>query len=223
MMRTQTRISAWRTRASLALGIWALGLNVTVLADDAGQWDQKKKMELTSTTFADGEVLPISMIYESANPDGTNACSVDGSTGGNTSPELAWTNAPRDTRSFAVVLYDTTAAFTHWGIYNISPERRSLPANAGAPTSKFGRQIENDFFLGTNGYDGPCPPAVQPFVHHYVFTVYALDTSLELKGSTNFPASAETLYHALIRAGQEGHILASASIAGLYSVVAPAD
>ena len=113
MMTTQTRISAWRTRASLALGIWAIGLNVTVLADDAGQWDQKKKMELTSTTFADGGVLPISMIYESPNPDGTNACSVDGSTGGNTSPELAWTNAPRDTRSFAVVLYDTTAAFTH--------------------------------------------------------------------------------------------------------------
>jgi hypothetical protein len=196
---------------------------VTLLADDAGQWDQKKKMELTSTTFADGGVLPISMIYESPNPDGTNACSVDGSTGGNTSPELAWTNAPRDARSFAVVLYDTTAAFTHWGIYNISPERRSLPTNAGAPTSKFGQQIENDFFLGTNGYDGPCPPAVQPSVHHYVFTVYALDTSLELPGSTDFPAAAETLYQALIRAGQEGHILASASITGLYSVVAAAD
>jgi Raf kinase inhibitor-like YbhB/YbcL family protein len=222
MMRTQTRISAWRTRASLALGIWAIGLSVTVLADDAGQRDQKK-MELTSTIFTDGGVLPISMTREFANPDGTNACSVDGSPGGNTSPELAWTNAPQDTRSFSVVVYDTTAAFTHWGIYNISPERRGLPANAGIPTSKFGQQIENDFFLGTNGYDGPCPPAVQPFVHHYVFTVYALDKSLELEGSANFPASAETLYHALIRAGREGHILASASITGLYSVVAGAD
>ena len=218
---TTTRTNSLRLRmlASLALGIWAVSLNVTALADDAEPWD-KKKMELTSTTFTDGSVLPISMIFESPNAQGTNACSIDGSPGSNTSPELSWTNAPRGTQTFAVVLYDTTAAFTHWGIYNISRERRELPANAGAPTSTFGQQIENDFFLGTNGYDGPCPPAVQPFVHHYVFTVYALDTSLELKGSANFPASAETLYHALIRAGREGHILASASIAGLYSVVA---
>jgi Raf kinase inhibitor-like YbhB/YbcL family protein len=221
---TTTRTYGLRlpTLAGLALGIWAIGNNVTALAEDAEQWDQKK-MELNSTAFNDGGVLPISMIFESPNAQGTNACSIDGSPGGNTSPELSWRNVPRGTLTFAVVLYDTTAAFTHWGIYNISRERRELPANAGAPTSTFGQQIENDFFLGTNGYDGPCPPAVQPVVHHYVFTVYALDTSLELKGSANFPAAAETLYHALIRAGREGHILASASITGLYSVVASAD
>jgi Raf kinase inhibitor-like YbhB/YbcL family protein len=180
-------------------------------------------MEVHSTTFTDGGELPISMIFESPNANGTNACSVDGSAGGNTSPELSWTNAPRGTETFAVVIYDITAAFTHWGIYNISRERRELPANAGAPTSTLGQQIENDFFLGTNGYDGPCPPAVQPFVHHYLFTVYALDTSLEVKGSANFPAAAETLYHALIRAGREGHILDSATITGLYSVVESAE
>jgi Raf kinase inhibitor-like YbhB/YbcL family protein len=222
MTTTRTWGLASRSLVGLALGAWALGLNLCALAEDARQADEKR-MELKSTTFTDGGVLSISMIFESPNPDGTNRCSVDGSPGGNTSPELLWTNAPRDTQSFAVVAYDTTAAFTHWGIYNISREHRELPANAGVSTSKFGRQIENDFFLGTNGYDGPCPPPVQPFVHHYVFTVYALDTFLDLEGSTNFPASAETLYHALIRAGRESHILASASITGLYSVVAPAD
>ncbi len=219
---TTTWTYGLRTLAGLALSIWGIGLNVTALAGEAEQWDQKK-MELHSTTFTDGGVLPISMIFESSNAQGANACSIDGSPGGNTSPELSWTDAPRGTQTFAVVLYDTTAAFTHWGIYNISRERRELPANAGVPTSALGQQIENDFFLGANGYDGPCPPAVQPFAHHYVFTVYALDTSLELKGSTNFPAAAETLYHALLRAGREGHILASASITGLYSVVATAE
>jgi hypothetical protein len=43
------------------------------------------------------------------------------------------------------------------------------------------------------------------------------------KGSASFAAAAETLHHALIRAGREGHKLVSASITGLYSVVAPAD
>ena len=173
--------------------------------------------------FSDGGVLPISMIFESATSSGTNACSVDGSTGGNTSPELSWRHAPPGTRTFAVVMYDTTASFTHWGIYNISRALRELPANAGTPTSTDGQQIEDDFYLGTNGYNGPCPPAEQPYVHHYVFTVYALDKALELPGSTNFPPVAETLFQALIRAGQEGHILASASITGLYSIVPGAD
>jgi Raf kinase inhibitor-like YbhB/YbcL family protein len=210
------------THLGLAGALAGLALSVTALAEDAGQRDHQS-MELSSSTFTDGGVLPISMIFESATSSGTNACSVDGSTGGNTSPELSWTHAPPGTKTFAVVMYDTTAAFTHWGIYNISRELRELPANAGTATSTYGPQIEDDFFLGTNGYNGPCPPAEQPYVHHYVFTVYALDKSLQLPGSTNFPPVAETLFQALIRAGQEGHILASASIVGLYAVVAGAD
>jgi phosphatidylethanolamine-binding protein (PEBP) family uncharacterized protein len=50
-----------------------------------------------------------------------------------------------------------------------------------------------------------------------VFTLYALDIELNLPRSVNFPATAETLYQALIEAGRHDHILASASITGLYS------
>jgi phosphatidylethanolamine-binding protein (PEBP) family uncharacterized protein len=60
-------------------------------------------------------------------------------------------------------------------------------------------------------------PNFPPNVHPYVFTVYALDQELELFSSTNFPATADTLYNALVKAGERGHILASASITGLYS------
>jgi phosphatidylethanolamine-binding protein (PEBP) family uncharacterized protein len=35
--------------------------------------------------------------------NGINVCTVDGKPGGNESPELAWTNVPRGTRSFVVV------------------------------------------------------------------------------------------------------------------------
>jgi phosphatidylethanolamine-binding protein (PEBP) family uncharacterized protein len=61
-----------------------------------------------------------------------------------------------------------------------------------------------------------------PNVHDYVFTVYALDTELKLSSSANFPANAETLYHALIQAGRDGHILDSASLTGFFSST-PAD
>jgi len=102
-------------------------------------------------------------------------------------------------------------------MYNIPPNLTGLPEGAGATGSQYGEQVVNDFFTGAE-YDGPCPPAnVVPYVHHYVFTVYALDIELKLKSSTNFPANAETLYHALIEAARNQHILASANLTGLYS------
>lgn len=182
--------------------------------------DSQHPFHLTSRTFQNNGNLPLSMILN--NPvNGANVCTVDGSPGGDQSPQLSWGHAKPGTLSFVVVAYDTTAAFTHWGMYNISPTRTGLPENAGVAGSKYGQQVFNDFFAGPE-YDGPCPPAgVKPFVHHYVFTVYALDIVLNLPGSANFPPSAETLYQALIRAGRDRHILESSSITGLYSTTPP--
>lgn len=172
--------------------------------------------QVSSTTFVNGATLPLSMINNII-VNGSNSCSLDGSPGGNESPELSWTAAPAATASFVVTTYDTTAAFTHWGMYNISPTATGLPENAGVPGSAYGEQVFNDFFVGKE-YDGPCPPkGYKPYAHHYVFTVYALDIVLHLSSSPNFPANAETLYQALIKAGKEDHILASASISGFYS------
>lgn len=171
---------------------------------------------LSSTTFDNNQILPISAIHNIIS-NNVNVCSINGAPGGNRSPELSWTGAPRGTATFVVSVYDVTAGFTHWGMYNIPGYRTGLPENAGAAGSSFGMQVFNDFFDGAQ-YDGPCPPAnVAPFLHHYVFTVYALDIALSLPGSANFPAGAETLYQALIQAGRHGHILASASLTGLYS------
>lgn len=177
------------------------------------------KFRLSSTTFANKATLPLSTIHNMLE-NGVNICSINGSPGGNQSPELSWTSPPRDTRSLVVVLYDVTAAFTHWGMYNISPTLTGLPENAGAAGSVYGDQIVNDFPAAE--YDGPCPPpGVAPFVHEYVFTVYALATKLNLPSSTNFPANAETLYQALINSGRDGDILDSASLVGFYSTTPP--
>ena len=131
-----------------------------------------KRFRVTSSTFANNAALPINAIHNII-VNNVNVCSIDGSPGGNQSPELSW------------------------------------------------QQVFNDFFIAPE-YDGPCPPAnVVPFVHHYVFTVYALDVQLQLPQSQNFPATAETLYQALIAAGRDRHILASASLTGLYSTTPP--
>ena len=199
------------------LGILILiSLSLVLLAAAQVTPGNSSQFQVTSTTFQNNQTLPISAI-ENIEVNGVNVCSLDGSTGGNQSPELSWTNPPQGTHSFVVVLFDTTASFTHWGMYNIAGDAAGLPENAGVPGSPFGTQVINDFFIGAE-YDGPCPPAnIEPTVHHYVFTVYALDKQLQLKSSANFPANAETLYNALIDVGAAGHILGSAKITGLYS------
>lgn len=102
-----------------------------------------------------------------------------GCTGANVSPELNWENAPKDTKSFAVTVYDpdapTGSGWWHWVIFNIHPSVTKLPANAGKVDSglapKGSIQSMTDF--GAPGYGGPCPPAGDK-PHRYIFTVYAL-------------------------------------------------
>jgi Raf kinase inhibitor-like YbhB/YbcL family protein len=172
--------------------------------------------QLHSAAFQNDGTPPLSMILNNQS-NGVNTCTASGAAGGDESPQLSWTGAPYGTRSFVVVLYDTTAAFTHWGMYNISGNVNQLPQNAGVSSSTYGSQIENDFDLGQE-YDGPCPPAgYAPEIHNYVFTVYALNTTLTVPGSANFPANAEALYHALLAAGEHGQILGQASLTALYS------
>jgi phosphatidylethanolamine-binding protein (PEBP) family uncharacterized protein len=86
-------------------------------------------------------------------------------------------------------MYEVTAAFTHWGMYSISPQTTSLPENAGLAGGTYGIQIFNDFFAGAE-YDGPCPPAtLAPLQHHYVITVYALDVEFKLAVLGKLPRS----------------------------------
>ncbi len=174
--------------------------------DQAAGTDASAKFTLSSATFANGGQLPLSMAL------GPNNCPFVAG-GGNTSPELSWTNPPDGTKSFVVTMFDVTASFTHWGMYNISRNTNELPQGAGVAGSTFGQQVFNDFFLGAE-YDGMCPPPnLAPTVHEYVFTVYALDTNLRLEQfPPNFPADAETLYRAMFN-----HILNQASIHGFFS------
>ena len=60
------------------------------------------------------------------------------------------------------------------------------------------------------GYDGCCPPWNDTIVHHYVFTIYALDFArCPVEGIFKGPAVLESI---------RGHVLDKASITGLYSL-----
>lgn len=103
-----------------------------------------------------------------------------GCDGDNRSPELHWSGAPEGTKSFALTVYDpdapTGSGWWHWVIFNIPADATSLPADAGNPTKKLAPagsvQSRTDF--GQKGFGGACPPKGHG-LHHYQFTLYALD------------------------------------------------
>src|SRR6202789_3960745 len=121
--------------------------------------------------------------------------------------------------------------FFHWLLLDIPPAMREIAAGAysdgvvargkpgpGAPNGL--RQGLNDytgwFASDPNmkghyfGYDGPCPPWNDSIIHHYVFTLYALDTpSLNVHGD---------LTGANVRAALAGHVLAQAHLSGTYTL-----
>ncbi len=203
-------------------------------------------MKLTSTSFADGQKIPGAFAF--CIPDADHHVCL----GKNLSPQLAWSDVPAGTRSFAVICHDpdvpskgddvnqedrTVPAslprvdFFHWVLVD-------LPASLGeisegefssdvTPRGKPGPHAPHDARQGINdytgwfdsdndmrgdyyGYDGPCPPWNDEIVHHYVFTVFALDVGrLDVDGK---------LTGQQVRAAMQGHILAQASLTGTYTL-----
>jgi Raf kinase inhibitor-like YbhB/YbcL family protein len=154
--------------------------------------------KITSPTFVNNGTVPKSMI----------GIAVPQCNGGNLSPILNWSNQPAGTKSLALVLFDETANFGHWGIYNMRARADRLPQGV-KPGNIAGlwAQVFND--AGIQGYFGPCPPP--GIVHHYVFTIYALNTTLTLQNNPGLnPPNIEALLYAMI-----GHVIGRASITGL--------
>jgi len=192
-------------------GLIAVAASQAAESDHGWGWH----LQLSSQTFEDNAVLPDIMASNEPDQAGKNTCTLDGSAGGNQSPQLSWRNAPYGTRTFTIVIYDETAGFTHWAVYDIPADVSSLAANLG-PNSTIGTQAYNDFFAP--GYGGPCPPqGVTPTTHRYSFTVYALADRLDVINLANFPAYGESVYQALIKAARRGIILESATITGFDS------
>jgi len=154
-------------------------------------------LTLSSAAFKSGQPIPAIHPCEKAN----------------VSPPLVWSDAPKGTRSFALLVEDPDAPggiFAHWILYEIAPDVHELPQ--GVPPTETGagggKQGENDF--RRMGYGGPCPPPGAP--HRYVFRLYALNDVIGLA-----PGGTRTDLLAAI----PGHVLAEATLVGTFARSAP--
>jgi hypothetical protein len=99
-----------------------------------------------------------------------------GCSGGNVSPQLAWTGAPAGAKSFALTMYDpdapTGSGWWHWVVVNI-PAAVTQLATGASPGKMPAGSLETRTDFGKPGYGGPCPPAGDK-AHRYIFTIYAL-------------------------------------------------
>ncbi len=123
------------------------------------------------------------------------------------------------------------ADFFHWLVANLPAHITQIAAGAFADgVVAKGRQVAhgphdsqqglNDYtswFAGDPdmegeyfGYDGPCPPWNDSIIHHYVFTVYALDVAI-LELPKAFRGTD-------LRQAITGHVLDQTSITGIYTM-----
>jgi Raf kinase inhibitor-like YbhB/YbcL family protein len=121
--------------------------------------------------------------------------------------------------------------FFHWVLLNIPAATHEIPegrhSGGVTPRGKPGPAAPDGMLHGVNdytgwfagdaemggdyfGYDGPCPPWNDALLHHYVFTLYALDVpKVEIGGKFT---GAEA------RAAIKSHVLAEAKLTGTYSL-----
>jgi Raf kinase inhibitor-like YbhB/YbcL family protein len=120
--------------------------------------------------------------------------------------------------------------FFHWALIDIPVMQHEIEAGSHSdgvtPGGKPGPEVNgmrhgiNDYtswFSGDPdmrgdyyGYDGPCPPWNDSIVHHYIFTLYALDVPrLRVDGKLTGHA---------VRLAMQQHVLAQASLTGRYTL-----
>ncbi len=203
-------------------------------------------MKLKSDSFSDGQAIPIEFAF--CRPDSEiHACLSD-----NISPHLAWSDAPKGTRSFVLICHDPDVPskpddvnqegrivpadlprvnFYHWvlvdipgtvteleagadsdGVASQGKDQISGPYGARRGINGYTSWFAGDEDMGGNyfGYDGPCPPWNDSIPHRYIFTVYALDIDIcPAVGAFEGPDVLKAIGR---------HVLAKASITGLYSL-----
>jgi Raf kinase inhibitor-like YbhB/YbcL family protein len=143
---------------------------------------------LTSADIHDGERLDDKFAYAT----------------GNTSPQLAWSGFPAETKGFVVTCFDpdapTPSGFWHWVLVGLAAEITHLPQDAAddeLPKGAF--HVRND--TGSAGYAGAAPPPGDA-PHRYFFVVHAIDVeALDVThAATPAVVSFNLAFHTLARA-----------------------
>jgi Raf kinase inhibitor-like YbhB/YbcL family protein len=131
--------------------------------------------------------------------------------GDDSSPALAWSDAPAETKSFALIIDDPDApdprapktTWVHWVLYNLPAGTSGLPAGTTADNLPAGA-LEGINDWKSVGYRGPCPPIGR---HRYFHKIFALDAVL---GDLRRPTKAA------LEQAMRGHVLDEAQLMGTY-------
>ncbi len=113
------------------------------------------------------------------------------------SPPLGWAGAPPGTKSIALVFDDASAPITpyvYWIVFDIKPATSDIQEGLLPPGA---RQARNS--AGRAAYDPPCPG---PHSHGYRFTVYALNSVLNLPTGTSLQSAWMAIAAATIGRGR---------------------
>lgn len=162
-------------------------------------------MSLSSTAFADGDIIPVK--FSQAGPGAAP--------GEGASPALSWTDVPAGTQSFVLHMHDldfsrnkTTDDQVHWLVWNIPANSKGLPE--GLPRGE--KLPDGSYQISVTGqvYRGPGAAANGP-LHHYMFELFALDTKIDVKPAADAFASRKAVMQAM-----EGHILGRAAYGGRF-------
>ncbi len=126
--------------------------------------------------------------------------------GGDTSPQLSWSEAPEGTKSYVVTCFDpdapTPSGFWHWVLVDVPASVTSLEVGVGAdggPTPGPSFHVRND--VGTLAFTGAAPPEGDA-PHRYFFVVHAVGEETLGVDSSVSPAvvSFNLAYKTLARA-----------------------
>ncbi|WMJ82701.1 YbhB/YbcL family Raf kinase inhibitor-like protein [Oscillospiraceae bacterium LTW-04] len=128
--------------------------------------------------------------------------------GADISPDFKIYDIVPNAKSIAITLDDASHPifpnYNHWVIWNI-PIRSSIPE--GIPHGKYVDYLgaTQGVGYGRNKYKGPKPPL--KCIHTYVFTIYILDSNINLTASSK----KRDLLNKI-----EGHILQQATLSGKF-------
>ena len=112
-------------------------------------------------------------------------------------PPLGWAGVPAGTKSIALVVDDSSAPITpyiYWIVFDIKPATSDILEGQLPPGA---RQARNS--AGLPAYEPPCPG---PRSHTYRFTVYALNSVLNLPNHTSLQSAWTAIAAATIGRGR---------------------
>jgi Raf kinase inhibitor-like YbhB/YbcL family protein len=185
------------TAAVVAVGLFGyVNHKIIPIGYTENAMDTNSAFSLTSSVFDKGTSIPAKFTCD----------------GSEVNPPLSISGVPAGTQSLALVMVDPDIPqtfkdqmhideYVHWVLFDIPPETTEIATGTTVGTSGANS-------AGKNQYAAPCPPPqYEPSEHRYIFTLYALDSTLPL---TTGASEAD------VEQAMDGHIISQTELIGLY-------